>query len=230
MDLYELFSVCTAIFINDPPNWKKYNVVQKIQFLETYFKDELTSFSGDHDHGRGDEAAVDFKLIFAILTDSQLKDAAQYGKEDFLLDLGFEKVYTTVHSDFSRHQESGELNVYCQSLGTLNAKRKELIEKLKNLPPPPNELERRLSFQEFRLADAQRHNLYQAHFGNERLYRATRWPQGMGVRQAMANMVKEMTGGYDVRRDPEITADFNNLTWGRVKDQAIKYRNGMQHE
>lgn len=213
---------CTAILAYGFTDWTALTKAAQISFLEIELPKMLKEFSRVHQSGLDD--ALDYKMIYTIITDSQ----ENRGRQDALIRLGFAAGGGTENGQRNRHQETGGLVMYTNTLENLRNARLMLLKELKegNIPSKEEGL-RRLQVPEFSLDRMRKQPVYQKYFKNEPLRRATLFPSQLQTRKEFVDSVKDLTSGYDILKDPVLAGHLRTLTWGEVKDRCLQYRQGI---
>jgi len=211
MDLHSTYGCCTATQINAFGNFLNGNTEQQLDFLRN--NRELLRLCN----------MTDFALIWSINTQDQKNDKA-FEKLGFTMAFHAPKTH-----DNCRHEESGDLKMWCIQPWVLDENRRNLIKEIENsFKINDEELARRRNYISFALFLVRKHETYQSIYGKEASTPRMDdlFPTALAYRSKLFGLVKDLTGGFEPNKDPVILSNLNTLTWRTVKERALLYREG----
>lgn len=218
-------SVCTALHMNGLGSMDNWATNTKLDWLKNQIPGRIASALGrrvDNYHS----AFNGYALVFAISTREQKC-------EKTMERLGFTKCFEAKKSHkSSRELQSGALTMWCVQPWVLEENRQKFIAELEaGDKPTAEEIARRQSLEEFQILQYQKSEimipLLEAE-NKKKLYRKDLVPLNMNVRNRLFQLVYSLTGGFTPQQDPVLLPLISSrtLTWGDLKDRAIKWRNG----
>jgi hypothetical protein len=204
----------------------QYTEANLLNWLKNSIPRGINAAMGVNSNETGERNLNGSAMIYAI--------SVEYQKCDESMEkLGFEKVYTAekTHSH-CREKDTGALTMWCTQPWVLAEKRKAWIAELENGGKPTEaDIKKRQERDEFRIVHYQRTPFWEDYAKAQekppRIFRDDIFPQMARVRNQLFTMIETNTG-WKPGEDTEILAQIRNqtLTWGFVKDRAIKWRNG----
>lgn len=216
---HSTYGVCTAYQIHNMGSSLQdqyYNKATQIRYLKT---DETLLKCCK---------ATDFALIWSINIESQRND-------ETFKKLGFtEAFFAPKTHEKCRHKGDGGLKMWCIQPWVLNENRLKLLDELENGDKKFKEeqealrkveVERRLTFSEFKLTTVRKSEAWIA-YDDSKILMDDIFPATLEYKRVFFDLVKELTGGFDVGHDPVVIQNMRGLTWRTVKERALLYRSG----